>query len=720
MTFKKFNKKIKKQFDKMSQTGKLFRANVSGDELWKTYLDSFINKTIFRDPTSSDHNCKLCNNFIRRYGNIVAINDEGELESLFTNLGDVGEFTNSAKALDELITNSKIKDVFFETYEELNDLPYEKNVKKSQNTFKLGVEKNHKQYTQAEAYVYPKTVKVGEIYEFNHFNIDLPEEFVDQSGKSIEKIMSEYRDKYHVFKRAMEEIPLDTLNLVKDLINQGSLLDGTAHLHAVEEMIKFKQSSHEMVDTMGYNTDNYYWEVTYNMDEYIAKFKNNLIGVLCTELAEGMDLNKACENWNKRVDPINYHKATAPITQRQIKEAQKFVEENDYVKSFDRRLATIDDIKADEILHMNVGDGGIKSASIFDNVKPSGEGRHKRSKFDNVEEVSIDKFMKDILPNCTSVEALLENKMAGNLCVLTKAVDNDSKPIFKWSNNYSWTFNGNLAGKSQIKDAVKSRGGGVDGVVNIRLHFPDTERDYDLHAIGPYGEHIYYNNVRRSHPSTGVLDLDAQGVDGHYSPDKRVENITYNDKSKMPDGTYTIKVNDYSKSRFPAGFYIEVEIEGDITTMRFDNYKEKTINNQNVCEIILQNGNFELKPDANMTVVSSESVSKEMWGLDSNEFHKINLVCLSPNHWGDNKVGNLHYMFMLEGCKAEGNIRSFHNENLIPELLKHKKVMEVLGSTNMIEPKGKYLAGLGFNSTMKDGLIVRCKGTFNRMLKIKF
>jgi hypothetical protein len=27
--------------------------------------------------------------------------------------------------------------------------------------------------------------------------------------------------------------------------------------------------------------------------------------------------------------------------------------------------------------------------------------------------------------------------------------------MFKWNNNFSWTFNGNLAGKSQIKQAVK-------------------------------------------------------------------------------------------------------------------------------------------------------------------------------------------------------------------------------------------------------------------------
>ena len=150
-------------------------------------------------------------------------------------------------------------------------------------------------------------------------------------------------------------------------------------------------------------------------------------------------------------------------TKKQIEEARLFVEENGYVESFDRRFATIDDIKISEILHANAGDGKIKSASIFDGVK-STSARHKRSEFEGVEEVSIDKFMKDILPSCSSVEAFLSNSHQGNLVSLTTAKNADSKPIFKWANNYSWTFNGNLAGKSQLKEAVKDAGGNVSGV----------------------------------------------------------------------------------------------------------------------------------------------------------------------------------------------------------------------------------------------------------------
>ena len=118
--------------------------------------------------------------------------------------------------------------------------------------------------------------------------------------------------------------------------------------------------------------------------------------------------------------------------------------------------------------------------------------------------------------------------------------------------------------------------------------------------------------------------------------------------------------------------------------------------------------------------LQESSNSKEIYSLETNQFHKVNLVCLSPNHWNKNNIGNKHYLFMLEGCKSPVSIRSFHAENLIPELAQHRKVLEVLSNATMINPTDKQLSGLGFNATVHDELIVKLQGTHKRMLKIKF
>jgi hypothetical protein len=707
----KFNEKIQAKFADMCKTGKLFRVDLSGQQVWDIYLKSFSdeNDPIFRDPKSTSKTCNLCNNFIRRYGNIVAIDKDNKIVTMFDVDAD-GEYKDTAIIMSAAIKAAKVTDVFFETFEELNKLPYE-SCKKSNAVFQLGTSKNVKRYNKEEAELYG-VVKENEVRTFNHMHLFVTKDFVDTSGSSVESIMGGYRDAKTVFKRALDEISLDTLKLVRDLIKQGSLLNGETHLYKIEQILPLKEKYDDLPKG---EKDNWCWVNSYKLP--FAKFKNELIGVLCSELSEGEEINKACQSWNKRVDPVNYMKATAPITKKQIDEAKKFVEENGYTQSFDRRFATIDDIKVTEILHANVGKNEIKSVSIFDDIKPT-SSRHKRSEFEKIEEVSIEKFMKDILPSCASVECFLGNEHSDNMVSLTTANIPDSKPIFKWSNNYSWTFNGNLAGKSEIKQAVKDAGGNVEGVLNFRLAWNDDKTaddnsDLDAWAQEPGNVRIgfstqYRSSYRQRSPMSAQLDVDNTNPHGKMA----VENITWTERGKMKDGVYKMWVNQYS-ARNSKGFKAEIEFGGETYCYEYD---KKVTGNVQVAEVTLKDGQFSIKHLIPESAVSS----KEIYGLESNQFHKVSLICLSPNHWGDNNVGNKHYMFMLEGCKSPVSIRSFHNENLIPELLEHRKVLEVLGATNSIPSTDKQLSGLGFNATVKDELVVKVTGTFKRMLKIKF
>lgn len=709
--------KMQKQFDLMCQTNKLFRVTLSGRDVWRLYLESFGQDSTFRDPESSVHNCNLCNNFLRRYGNIVAVDENYNLMTIF-DFEIEGEYKETVETLSKCIKASSIQDVFFETYAELNSLNYEK-CSKTASQFKLGIDKNHKKYTQEEVDKFG-VVNTKDIYTFEHMYLNLPTLFVDKSGNSVETLMGSFRDAKEVFKRGMEEISLDTLNLVVDLINQGSLLDGTTHLPKIQRIIPLKKAFDKFKAAKNITLaqcDNYCWVESYKLP--IAKFKNELIGVLCSELSEGEDLNKACQSWNKRVDPVNYMKTTAPITKKQIEEAKKFVEENGYEESFDRRMATIDDIKASEILHMNVGEDKISKVSIFDGVK-STSTRHKRNEFDGVEEVSIEKFMKDILPSCTSVEAFLINSQEGNLVSLTTAINKDSKPIFKWPNNYSWTFNGNLAGKSQIKEAVKTKGGNIEGVLRFSMIWNDgngnDNSDLDAWCIQPDNQRIGYSSGFRKDQGNaftsagGQLDLDNTNPSGKLA----VENIYFKDIKKMKNGVYKFWVHQFSE-RSSQGFKAEIEFDGEIYYYEF-NKKLSQSENITVAEVTLKDGKFSI--DHKLPETGGLSI-KEIYGLETNQFHKVNLVCLSPNHW-ESEVGNKHYFFMLDKCKAPGEIRSFHNENLNADLTTHKRVMEVLGSQTMVKSTDKQLSGLGYNSTTKEELIVRLQGSFKRVVKIKF
>lgn len=710
MEFKDFAESIQQQLLKMASL-KLFRSSVSGQDLWDAYLNNFKDgdNPTFRDPESSQHNDNLDRSFIKRYGNIVALDANFDIVTMFDiMLGEDSIYYGPVTAMNDLLKNNPIGEVFFETLDTLKGLPYEK-IKPGQTQYKLGFVSTPKMYTQEEADKFG-VVTPGIVYTFYHFNGIIPERYVSDTNSSVEALMAGYRDDKNVFKRGLDEISLGALEIAVDLITQNSILNGQSYLPKLERFISAKR---EYDKVPAEKMDNWAWNKSYDFP--YSKFRNELIGTLCVDISTGVSLEKACLDWNKRADPANYMKATAPITKKQIQEAEQFVAEAGLEDSFNRRYATVEDINIAEILHVNNASQAVKSASLFGSVKPTIPASNTKDQLAHAKEVSIDKFMEELLPHCTSVEAYLENRFKNNLVTLTTSVNKESKPIFKWSNNYSWTYEGNLAGKSMIKSAVKDAGGFVDGVLRFSIIWNEDGKDildFDAHATEPSKNHIYFGNHNinsgyRPSKIGGRIDVDMINPKG-----LGVENITWDDKSKMADGVYKFWIHNFNNGS-NTGFKAQIEFDGNIYNYE---YNGRAMNSIDIATVTLKKGVFTI--DHKMK--STDSVVP-MWGINSNEFHKVNLMCLSPNYWGDNNIGNKHYFFLLDKCHSDKAMRSFHVENLSSELLLHRKVMEVLGESTKLSPADEQLAGLGFNATVPDELIARiCLHGTTRVIKIKF
>ena len=699
------SKMLQEQFAKMCATGKLFRSKVTGDQLWEAYMRGFGEDPIFRDPESSVHNCNQCKHFFHRYGNIVAITEDNSIMTMFDG-ETTDEYRQSFKDMANLLKSAPIEDVFVETFDYLYKAVYAR-CTQNDSMFALNLDHTVKRYTKEEAEKFG-VVKPNEVRTFNHFCVRVPKEFIHFGHETVESIQGRLREDKKVFKRALDEIPSDTLQLVIDLIDQGSLLNGDTHKYKVVEFLNLSRQYNSLSAA---EKDNWCWVKSYKYN--LARFRNELIGTLCVELAEGKDLNAACQDWNKRVDPANYMKATAPITKQMIDNAKSFIADNGYEESFTRRCATMEDIRVCDILHANAGDGAVKPVSILDGIKPTST-RHKRSEFDGVEVVTIDKFMKDILPGCTSVEVFLLNSHKNNFVTLTTPVNKDSKPIFKWPNNFGWTYNGNLAGKSEIKEAVKAAGGFVNAHFRFSIMWNEDGRsivDLDAHAKEPTGTEIYYCSYKgyKTPVCGGMLDVDM--ID---PVNVGVENIFWNEPKRIIDGAYRFFIVNYDQHH-NNGAKAEIAFGDEVFTYVVDH---EIMRNVDIATVHIKNGMID-HVDQSEYLVDSNATSAEIYGLETNMFHKVNLVCLSPNHW-DGAFGNKHYFFMLEGAKAPEAIRGFHNEFLIPELLEHRKVMEVLGATLKVESTDKQLSGLGFNATVRDEVVLRLQGSHKRVIKVQF
>ena len=699
------SKMLQEQFMKMCATGKLFRSKVTGDQIWVAYMQGFGEDPIFRDPESSVHNCNQCKHFFHRYGNIVAIAKDNSIMTMYDG-ETTDEYKESFRLMSELLKSAPIEELFVETFDYLYNAVYAR-CTKNDAMFALNLDHTVKRYTKEEAEKFG-VVKPNETRTFNHFCVSVPKHFIHFGNETVEALQARLRENKKIFKRGLEEIPADTLQLVIDLIDQGSLLNGDTHKFKVVDFLRMSKSYAKLSEA---EKDNWCWKIA--VDYPYARFKNELIGILCTELAQGKELNAACQDWNIRIDPKNYMKATAPITRQMIDNAKAFIAENGYEESFNRRCATIEDIRVCDILHCNSGDGKVKPVSILDGIKPTST-RHKRSEFDGVEVVSIEKFMKDILPGCTSVEAFLLNSHKNNFVTLTTPVNKDSKPIFKWGNNFGWTYNGNLAGKSEIKEAVKAAGGFVDAFFRFSIMWNEDGRsivDLDAHAMEPTGREIYYGQYkgRKTPECGGMLDIDM--ICPHNTG---VENIFWTEPERIKDGAYRFWIVNFDGGN-NNGAKAEIAFGDEVFTYLVDH---EIKGNVHIATVHVKNGAID-HIEQSKYLVDSNATSTEIYGLETNKFHKVNLVCLSPNHW-DSPIGNKHYFFMLDGAKSPESIRGFHNEFLRPELLEHRKVMEVLGTTLKVESTDKQLSGLGFNATVRDELVLRLQGTHKRIIKVQF
>lgn len=687
-------------FKKMVSSGQqLYRVNCSGATLWNVYIGGYGKDPIFRDPQSSEHNCNACRHFIEHYGNIVTLNDDNSFTSIFDfDIPKAGmeEYGNSIIALRKAIHESVVSDIFVVTQSSIEKSNYDRCPTKGYSH--LGLSKNVKCYTREEADKFG-VVNPGQTITFHHLYLEIPSDYILKTYVSIASLTTSAKAKKESLEKALNEFSQDTVELVIDLIEQNSILNGEAQLKKLKEFLKLVKL-YAKVPIEQRNV----WLWKQSQTFAYCHLRNEVIGTLLKDIQSGADLNDACKAWNQKVDPVNYMRAKTPITKAQIAAAQKFVEENGYTESFTRRCATMTDIETSEILHIHNGD--VKPISIFDAIKPTNSP--SVPKFDNLKEVKIDVFMKEILPITSSLEVFVENRHRNNFVTLITAINKDSKRIFKWDNNFSWTYNGNLSGKSQIAQAVKDAGGFVNAPFRFSIMWNEDGRsivDFDAHAIEPSQEEIYYHH--KESRTGGRLDVDM------IRPSRTgVENIFWNDMSRVKDGLYRFFVRNYDGGS-NSGFKAEIALFNEVHTYQVSSPAYHDIK---VADVRIKNGVI-----ANIQhyapLVGQQSTT--IYGLQTQQFHQVNLVCLSPNYWKDN-VGNKHYFFFMNGCKAEDKIRGFHNEFLCADLTPHRKVLDVLAHTMQVESTDGQLSGLGFNATVSDDLIVRIKGVENSIIKIKF
>ena len=675
----KLSERLNKMLDYVEKNNStLYETDIDKDELWEVYLSSFPEGTNKMYRKRREYDCGHCRNFIKIIGGAVAIVD-GKIHTIWEIDTDDVVFQPVVDALRTYVESKPIKDIW----------------RHFTNT--VGV-KSTNEYTEDK-----------QIIKWTHMYTPIPERLLERKS-DIPTAKAKVRDRKNVFKRSLDEITEEAVDTVLELIASNTLYRGQEWERVLKDFRKYQREYNGLSDG---EKDTYTWTKAMTIGDVIGRIRNHSIGTLLVNISEGMDLDNAVKAYENVVAPANYKRPKAIFTKKMLEDAKKTVTDLGYMDSLQRRFARLDDITVNNILFCNRDaapriQGGL---DIFDEM--SKEVAVNPKKFSKIEEISAEKFVSDVLPTAKELEVLFENRHKKNMVSLIAPVNKDAKNMMKWSNPFSWAYSGNMT-DSEMKERVKNAGGAVDGVLRFSIQWnagKDWNRDdFDAHCKTPC-QHIFFSHMV-DHVTRGRLDVDV------INPEKgkpAVENITWADKSEMVDGDYEFFVHNYCHSNGTSGFTAEIEFDGQIYEFEYDKPLRQG-QNVPVATVTLKDGVFIIK-----NKLPSTTSSREIWGINTNQFVPVTVMCYSPNYWDEQTgIGHKHYLFMLNGCVNEDTPNGFFNEFLKQELVQHKRVFEALGSKMHVADDPIQFSGIGFSSTKRDDVIVKVKGATERVLKIKF
>lgn len=695
--FKNLSDAVNANYAKMiADKSPMFLVDFDKEFMWECYLDGFQDATV-----KQSYNCNNCKSFFRRYAGIVALDKELNYVTIFDN-------TSSVIALDAEMSEDGMADAIKNVIEYIKSCPI-----KTIPVF---------QYNPKEAMGGVKSnVSCTTHIQWNHFNIDIPKQFIaTDSGVSAASQRGTFSSKASTLSRCLDEIKLSDTELLIELIDQGSIYRGTEFRHMLVEFANIQKQA--ALQTQ--NKQNFPYLIALTASENITNIRNTAIGTLLVNIAEGMDLDTAVKKYESVTAPTNYKRPTALATPRMIEEGKKELQELGLLNALNRKFAVIGEININNVIHTFTKEN-VAALDIFDEMKEDVLVNPRT--LSKVEEISISDFIEKVLPSAKSVQALVENRHRPNFVSLLTSQDPNEVNLFKWNNNFSWSYAGGIA--DSLREKVAQLGGRIDGVFRFSHSWNELERNeslMDLHVFMPgcelpkqgtkgpnvRGRRVGWNS-RKDTQSGGVQDVDyTSEAPKDYIP---VENITFPSLDRMPEGVYTCMIHNWAFRRTGGRGKAEIEVGG--VTYQYEYPATKNLEWVTIAEVTLKNGEFTVEHKLD---TDSKVASNKIWNIDTYKLHDVTNIMLSPNFWDDNQQGNKHFIFTLRNCVNDEQPRPFLNEFLRPELDKHRKLFEMLGGRVKIADDTNQLSGIGFSETLRNELIVKVTGNFERYLKIKF
>jgi hypothetical protein len=347
--------------------------------MWETYLSSFP------EEERQGYNCNCCRSFIKHFGNVVVIEDN-VVKTIWNLSYSDPKLSKVFKAMDKLVKASPVAEVY------VNSFP------------KIGT---------------PSNVQLLEdktTTKWYHLFLKVPGRLILSRSSDVDAGMrGEFRSTKEVFKRSLDEITLDAVDIVLELIAQNSIYRGNEFQFMIETFKSYQALYKNLKPEV---QDNYAWS-RFTAAGSCAKIRNTAIGTLLVDISNGEDVEKSVMSFERIMAPANYKRPTAIITKRQVEDAEKYLAEHGMTDSLGRRLATEYDVSVSNVLFTNRDKKSV--TSLLGDLKETIPVNPKT--FNKVEEIPVKDFLEKVLPSATKLEVLFEQSHMPNLVSLIAPKD---------------------------------------------------------------------------------------------------------------------------------------------------------------------------------------------------------------------------------------------------------------------------------------------------------
>lgn len=387
---------IQQQVNSLTQP--LFTTDYTGnDVLYDTYLRAL--------PTAlrQHYNCNECRRFMRKYGGLVKIDEQGRLSSAIYTFNDVklGHQLPAVKAVVEKLTKAVVEGSFYTPYQQ------------------WGVAKSNGWSHQAGSI---KNLRTKPFYAVST-ELANKKSGLDRSG-------------FESLSLAVKQYDTGVLTRALQLIRTGKV----SRAEKIEDRILWFLNVKEAV-TSGSRArrDNLLWKAVVGAPAGFATIRGGIVGAFLDDLLVQSD-DQAARNFNQRVDPLFYQRSQAAPKAGAIKQADRFFQENNLEASLRRRYASYSEVpkvwvssvsaKAQQANQQVVSPFFTQTFGAL-SAKQQGKGNLPAGR-----NMSFAKFLREVLPKARA--AWLLTPEGGTYGAYTTAQNAKSKKIFLWDNHFSF------------------------------------------------------------------------------------------------------------------------------------------------------------------------------------------------------------------------------------------------------------------------------------------